>query len=138
MPERKIRKILLNIKSHQDKLKEIKQRINDDYISYDEINCVLANIRGKHTKKNISYFAGWYQRTNCFRKCYLNKKQREECRINFQKLIAKSSDLMFTKKEFIVFFNNHISICTLPDYMKRKNVSWREFRIRLAGYFGKH
>jgi hypothetical protein len=124
----KIKKILRNIKSPNDKLKEVKERVNDDSISYNEINCVLANVKGKHKKKSMNYFIQWYQRTNCFRKCYFNKNQRQECRMKFQQLAAKSAELCFTKKEFLDFFNNHLSICVLPDKDKRKFVSWKEFK----------
>lgn len=124
----KIKKILANIKSPDDKLKEIKGRINDDSISYDEISCALATIRGKHKKKSANYFINWYQRTNCFRKCYFNKNQRQECRVKFQQLAAQSADLCFTKIEFLGFFNSHVNICVLPEKDKRKYVSWREFR----------
>ncbi|MFH1065879.1 MAG: hypothetical protein V1734_05225 [Nanoarchaeota archaeon] len=119
---------MANIKSPEDKLKAIKERINDESISYDETNCVLAAIKGKHKKKSIAYFISWYQRTNCFRKCYFNKGRRQECRIKFQQLAAKSDGLCFTKIEFLDFFNSHVNICVLPEKDKRKYVSWREFR----------
>ena len=99
----KIKKMLANIKSPEDKLKEIKERINDDSISYDEISCVLATIRGKHKKKSANYFINWYQRTNCFRKCCFNKNRRQECRVKFQQLAAQCADLCFTKNEFLNF-----------------------------------
>ncbi|MBU2637589.1 MAG: helix-turn-helix domain-containing protein [Nanoarchaeota archaeon] len=124
----KIKKILANIKSPEDKLKAIKERINDESISYDETNCVLANIRGKHKKKSANYFINWYQRTNCFRKCYFNKDRRQDCRVKFQQLAAKSARLYFTKTEFLDFFNSYVKICALPEKDKRKYVSWREFR----------
>jgi len=128
LPNHKIKKILANIKSPNDKLKEIKERINDDSISYNEINCVLANMSEKYKKKSIIYFIDWYQRTNCFRKCYFNKNQRKMCRIKFQQLAAKNSEMNFTKKEFLSFFNNHASICILPDKEKRRFVSWKSFK----------
>ena len=124
----KIKKMLANIKSPEDKLKEIKERINDDSISYDEISCVLATIRGKHKKKSANYFINWYQRTNCFRKCCFNKNRRQECRVKFQQLAAQCADLCFTKNEFLNFFNSHVNICALPEKDKRKYVSWREFK----------
>lgn len=131
LPNYKIRKILSNIKSPDDKLKDIKERINDISISYNEINCVLANVKGKHKKKSMMYFIDWYKRTNCFRKCYFNKNQRQECRVKFQQLATKGAEMTFTKNEFLDFFNNHISICVLPDKDKRKFVSWKEFKQSL-------
>lgn len=128
LSQEKIRKILPNIRSPHDKLKGIKERIKDDTITYDEINCVLSNIKGKHKKKNICYFIEWYQRVNCFRKCYYNKKQRQECRINFQRLATKNPDAQFTKKEFLNIFHNRTNICKLPDKNKRRFVSWKEFK----------
>jgi len=127
----KIKKILRNIKSPNDELREIKERVNDDSISYNEINCVLANLKGKHKRKSITYFIQWYQRTNCFRKCYFNNNQRQECRVKFQQFIAKDVDLIFTKKEFLDFFNNHVNICTLPDNEKKRFVSWKEYKQSL-------
>lgn len=131
LPNHKIKKILANIQSPNDKLKEIKERINDDSVSYNEINCVLANVKGKHKKKSTVYFIDWYKRTNCFRKCYFNKNQRKVCRIKFQQLAAKSSEMSFTKKEFLDFFNNQVNICILPDQEKRRFVPWKSFKQNL-------
>ncbi|MBU2589552.1 MAG: helix-turn-helix domain-containing protein [Nanoarchaeota archaeon] len=128
MPSNKIRKILNCIKSPEDKLKEIKIRLNDESISYNYIKIVLANVKGKHKKKSISYYAYWYQRTNCFRKCYSNKNQRKECRLKFQQLIAKKINMEFSKHEFLNFFHNHVNICILPDKDKKRFVSWKEFK----------
>ena len=47
LPKNKVYKISQKIKSKNDKLKEIKQRLNDDNITYDEINCVLAMVKSK-------------------------------------------------------------------------------------------
>ncbi len=134
IPKNKIKKILLNIHSPNDRLKEIKERINDDNITFNEINCVLANVKGKHKKKNIFYFVEWYKKTNCLRKCYFNKEQRGICRIKLQQLATKSHDMEFTKKEFLDFFNNHVNICVLPEKEKRRFVSWREFKKKLYKY----
>lgn len=131
LPNSKIKKILVNIKSKDDTLKEIKDRLNDDTISYNEINCVLATTKGKHKKKSINYFISWYQRTNCFRKCYFYKNQRQGCRIKFQQLAAKSAEACFTKKEFLDFFNSHVNICIMPDKEKRRFVSWKDFKQNL-------
>lgn len=122
----KIRKILQNIKSQEDTLKIIKERINDNTISYDEINCVLAVIRAKNKKQSINYYTGWYQRTNCYRKC--NKKQREECRTKFQQLTNKNPENKFTKKEFLHLMNKHIKICILPKEQKEKHITWKEYK----------
>ncbi|MBU0466935.1 MAG: helix-turn-helix domain-containing protein [Nanoarchaeota archaeon] len=43
--DKKIRRILSKVYSKKDKLKEIKRRLKDDSISYDEIYCVLASIK---------------------------------------------------------------------------------------------
>jgi|GEM_PF-161531 len=137
MKTNKIRKILNQINSPNDKLKDIKNRINDDSISYNEIQVVLANIKGKLKKKNISHFVEWYQRTNCFRKCYNNKEQRKECRIKFQQLIANGLNLEFTKSEFLEFINNQVNICQLPEKNKKKFILWKEFKqtIKINQYY---
>ncbi|MCF7798990.1 helix-turn-helix domain-containing protein [Candidatus Woesearchaeota archaeon] len=127
----KVRKILNAITSPENKLKEIKNRIKDDSISYNEIQVVLANVKGKHKKKSISYYVEWYQRTNCFRKCYYNKNQRNECRVKFQQLVAKGLNMEFSKHDFLDFFHNHVNICTLPDKDKKKFLSWGEFKQSL-------
>jgi aspartate carbamoyltransferase regulatory subunit len=48
LPKDKIYKIANNIKSKDDKLKDIKQRLNDDKITYNEVNCVLAMVKLKN------------------------------------------------------------------------------------------
>ena len=50
LPKEKITKILSNINDANDKLREIKERINDSKINFNEINCVLACVKNK---KNI-------------------------------------------------------------------------------------
>lgn len=131
LPQKKIKKILVNIRSPKDTLKEIKARIVDETIIYEEIHCVLANSRGKQQKKSTQYFVDWYQKVNCLRKCYFNKQQRKDCRLKFQLLAAQFPNRQFSKEEFLEFVNNHTTICVLPEQEKRKFVSWKEFRVRL-------
>ncbi len=50
LPRKKVFKILSKIKSEDDKLKNIKERLNSISITYNEIDCVLAMI--KSSKKN--------------------------------------------------------------------------------------
>ncbi len=128
----KIKIILKNIKSPNDKLKTIKERIKDNNITYNEINCVLANIKGKHKKKSLTYFIQWYQQTNCKRKCHYNKQQREICKAKMQKLTAICNNLEFDKKEFLNFFNNQTNICELSNKGKNKFLSWQEFKNKKA------
>ena len=47
LPKEKIRKILPSINSQGDRLKKIKERLNDVSITFDEINCVLAYFKKK-------------------------------------------------------------------------------------------
>ena len=54
LTERTAQKVFKNalekadIKSKDDKLKDIKQRLNDDKITYNEVNCVLAMVKLKN------------------------------------------------------------------------------------------
>lgn len=128
LPNWKTNKILKAIRSPEDKLKEIKEQLEHNSISYDEINCVLANIKGKLKKKSATYYIQWYQRTNCYRKCYYNKQQRESCRVKFQKLQTNIAGTEFTKKEFLEFVNSQTTICELPFSKKNKFLSWQEFK----------
>jgi|SRR3989344_1013611 len=131
LPDHKIKTILASIKSPNDTLRQVKERIDNDTITYDEIQCVLANIKGKYQQKSMHYFIEWYKRVNCFRKCYFNKKQRMECRNKFQILAAKSPEMKFTKKEFLDFFHSNVNICVLPDKEKKRFMSWKEFQLRM-------
>jgi len=124
----KIRKILPAIRSEQDKLKVIKSRIPDKKVTYDEINCVLANVKCKNKKKSIGYLVKWYQRTHCYRKCYFDKSQRGECKGKFDLFAASNPNLQLKRKEFLDLFNNHLRICILPEQEKRRYVSWQEFQ----------
>ena len=124
-------KILLikkHIYSEHDKLKDIKQRLKYHTITYDEINCVLADIKSKNKKKNIIFHAKWHKKHHCFRKCYGNPKQQESCKKKLDELIRKNPSLNITKKEFIELFNNHINICVLSDKEKKKYLTWKEFK----------
>ena len=53
LPKEKIYKILNKIYSHKERLRDIKKRIRDDKITYDDIACVMASIKSKRRwKKN--------------------------------------------------------------------------------------
>ena len=47
LPRNKVHNVLYSIYSKNDTLKSIKQRLNDDSITYNEINCVLASVKRK-------------------------------------------------------------------------------------------
>jgi RNA-directed DNA polymerase len=54
----KILKILKKVYSRKDRLRDIKKRLNDPTINYDEIDCVMASVRAKkkryYPKKEVS------------------------------------------------------------------------------------
>ncbi|MDO8661505.1 MAG: hypothetical protein Q7K43_06455, partial [Candidatus Woesearchaeota archaeon] len=70
------------------------------------------------------------KKTNCHRKCYYNKQQRDQCRIKFQHLDAQTHNVEFTKKEFLDFFHNQTTICVLPENEKTRFMSWNEFKTK--------
>lgn len=129
IPPEKVKKILPSIISEDDKLKEIKQKIQDDSTNYEEINCVLAYVKSKNRTKNILYHVNWYKKINCMRKCYLNRKQRSECSAKFDQFVAASPALKMKQNEFLDFFNNHLNICVLPQKEKLQFVSWKQFQL---------
>lgn len=137
LPKEKITKILPCIQSPLDKLKDVKNRIKDDSITYDELSCALAFVKLKNKKRNIVQLASWYQKTHCFRKCYLDKDLRKSCSLKFDILCSKNPGLEMTRKEFIDFFNNHLKICILPESNKLEYVSWQMFRARLSKFLSK-
>ncbi|MEK6948381.1 MAG: helix-turn-helix domain-containing protein [Nanoarchaeota archaeon] len=126
----KILKILPHIHSLEDKLKDIKERIKDDSISYDEINCVLSYSKYENKKRKISNIINWYKKNYCFRKCLLNIEQRKKCSKKFDKFITENKDLEMNKKEFLELFNNHINICVLPEQEKIRYISFKEFMTK--------
>ncbi|MEK6938782.1 MAG: helix-turn-helix domain-containing protein, partial [Nanoarchaeota archaeon] len=127
LPDEKIKQILPKIHTEKDKLKDIKNRINHESISFDEINCVLANVKAKCQPKRVFYLIKWYQRTNCFRKCYSNENQKKECRKKLENFAAQNPNLSMRLKNFIQLFNEGIKICVLPNKEKKRYVSWEEF-----------
>ncbi|HLC60877.1 MAG TPA: helix-turn-helix domain-containing protein [Candidatus Nanoarchaeia archaeon] len=52
LPKEKIGKILSAIRAADDKLKDIKCRLNNTAITFDEINCVLAHYKNNNRKKS--------------------------------------------------------------------------------------
>ncbi len=130
LSKEKILKILPKIYSPADKLKEIKGRISDNSISFNEINCVLVFVKSKNRIRNIISHIEWYKRTNCARKCHVNPDQRKECRKKFELFASQTSSLEMTRKEFVDMFNNHLSICVLPEEEKRRIVRRNEFKNR--------
>jgi|TARA_B100001971_G_C18222324_1_gene558026 retron-type reverse transcriptase len=51
LPKSKIYKILYRIYSKKDRLKDIKNRLKDNSITYDEINCVLSGVKSRKKEK---------------------------------------------------------------------------------------
>jgi len=131
LPKKKTWKILHKIHSEKDKLKDIKERIKDSSITYDEINCALASIKAKNRKKNICHLSKWYQKTHCQRKCYLNKKQRTVCSKKFDHFVSQNPSLEMERKEFLTLFNEHMNICVLPEREKRRYITLKEFNDKI-------
>ena len=128
LPKEKILKILPAIYDQNDKLKDVKERIKDISITFDEINCVLAFVKSKNRTKRITNHIKWYKRINCCRKCFFNPTQRKECNKKFDLFVSQNPNLEMKRKEFLDVFNNQLSICVLPEEEKKKFVSWKEFK----------
>ncbi|MBI2145963.1 helix-turn-helix domain-containing protein [Candidatus Woesearchaeota archaeon] len=128
IPKEKIIKILPKIRNEKETLKEIKQKINDASITYEEINCGLASIKAKKKKRGIVPIVSNFQRTNCYRKCYFNPHQRKTCAKKFELFCSHNSTLKMNPQEFVDLFQNHMTICVLPVKERKNYVSWREFR----------
>lgn len=129
----KIAVIKSKISSEKDTLKEIKCRLVNNPITYDEINCVLASVKCNNKSKSILQLIRWYQQTNCFRKCYFAKRQREQCRIKFEHFAATQPLLKMKRKDFLDIFNNYLTICVLPEKEKLNYLSWEKFKIIKRG-----
>jgi RNA-directed DNA polymerase len=131
LSKEKRQQIFRAIKNDNEKLKEIKARINDPTITYNEVQCVLASVKARNRKKNICYHVRWYKRVHCYRKCYLNGKQRKDCANKFKQFLSANPVLEMNRGEFIDLFNNHMTICILPEQEKRNFVSWKEFQSKI-------
>ncbi len=124
----KAKLILSKISSENDSLKIIKSRISNKDITYDEIQCALAYVKSKNRAKHIHHHIKWYKQVHCLRKCFFNKAQRRECAKKFDLLQSNQPDLNLKRDDFIDLFNNHLTICVLPDKEKRGYISWEQFR----------
>ncbi len=111
-----------------EKLKAIKSRINDNPVTYDEISCVIADLKQRNKRINLVSIVCWFQRTNCYRKCYFNPVQRKVCDTKFNLLCSSNATLNLNQREFTSLFNNHLKICVLPEDEKRRHISWQEFK----------
>ncbi len=131
LPKEKILKILPKINCDSDQLKYIKQRINDDTITYDEINLVLASVKAKNREKNVAFHVNWYKKNHCYRKCYFNPDQRKMCSQKFDQFISTNPNLKMKKQSFVDLFNNHMNICVLPEQEKRRYITWKEFASKI-------
>jgi len=52
LPREKIYKILNKIYSYKERLRDIKKRLKDEGITYDDIACVMASVKSKRWRKN--------------------------------------------------------------------------------------
>jgi len=123
LPKEKINKVLTQIKTEFDRLKDIKNRIKDQTVIYDEINCVLASVKAKKKEKPISELIKWYQKVHCYRKCYKNPTQRQICKNKFEQFISQNPTLSIKRKDFLTLFNNYMTICILPQQDKVRYVN---------------
>jgi len=128
LPKEKINKVLTHIKTEFDRLKDIKNRIKDQMVTYDEINCVLASVKAKKKEKPVSELIKWYQKVHCYRKCYKNPTQREICKNKFEQFITQNPTPSIKRKDFLTLFNNYMTICILPQQDKVRYVNWQEFK----------
>ena len=128
LPPEKVRIILKSTHTEHDKLKDIKTKIKDNSITYNEINCVLAYVHSKNRAKNIFHHVNWYKKVHCLRKCYFNAKQRKECSLKFDRFQSSSPALEMKRDNFLDLFNNHIDICVLPKKEKLMQLSWGQFQ----------
>ena len=123
LPHEKIRTILASINSENDPLKNIKERLKDNSIGYNEINCVLAYVKSKNRVKNVLYHINWYRKNHCLRKCYFNKNQRKICFEKFDIFSTHNTNLTMKREQFVDFSNNHLNICVLPEKEKKAYIS---------------
>ncbi len=131
IPKEKIIKIIPKIKNEKETLREIKQRIIDASITYNEINCVLASVKAKNKKRNIVQVVSSFQRTNCYRKCYFNPLQRKICTKKLELFCSQNAALKMNRNEFADLFDNHLKICVLPEKEKKRHVSWKDFMMNI-------
>ncbi|PIN80520.1 hypothetical protein COV11_03875 [Candidatus Woesearchaeota archaeon CG10_big_fil_rev_8_21_14_0_10_30_7] len=129
LPKEKINLINSKISSHKDSLKEIKSKIPDKSITYDEISCVLSNIKSKYKEKPLIELTNWYQKTHCARKC--NQNQINICKTKFNHFTTKNPKLEMKRKDFLNLFNNQMTICILPQKEKEKYITWQEFKTKI-------
>jgi retron-type reverse transcriptase/predicted DNA-binding transcriptional regulator len=122
LPQSKITTIILHIRAENDPLKEIKSRITNQDITFDEINCVIAHMKAKNKKKNICYLVNWYKRKHCRRKCPDTRK-RKCCALKLDYFTSQNPLLEMTREEFLHLFNNHLTICDLPEKTKQKYIT---------------
>ena len=127
LSKNRIYAILSKISTPNDTLKNIKERLNNPIISFDEIQCVLANIKAKNKKRLLSDHMRWYQSSHCYRKCYFNLLQRKICKTKFNVILSLHSQLKIKRNEFLELFNNHINICILSEKEKIHHITRNEF-----------
>ncbi len=127
LPKEKIKFIQEVIQSEKDSLKEIKSRINNNYVTYNEIMCVLAGMKRRNKRTDTLTLVSWFQKTNCYRKCYFNSLQRKICGQKFNDFCSHTAKLKMSRKESVSLFNDHLNICVLPEKEKRRCMAWSEF-----------
>ncbi len=113
--------------SSEEAMKQVYERLKGKY-SYNKIQSVQAHLQNFKKEMKIFAFFLWYQKKHCYRKCSLNKKQRDICKTKMKLFAAKNSKLHMKKKEHLELFNNHLQICVLPEKEKRRYVTWEVFR----------
>ena len=125
----KAKLILQKIFSENDSLKQIKTRLTDKAITYNEIQCTFAYVKSKNRVKNINHHLKWYKKVHCVRKCFFDRNQRKLCESKFDHFQSYNPDLSIKRQDFVDLFNDHLNICILPEKEKKKYLSWEKFRM---------
>jgi retron-type reverse transcriptase/predicted DNA-binding transcriptional regulator len=129
LPQSRVAQIIPHIRTEKDTLKEIKTRMTDQVVTFDEINCVLAHVKEQKRKRNICHLTKWYKQKHCRRKCPETNK-RKSCALKLDHLASQNPSLEMTREEFLHLFNDHLTICDLPEEIKRKYIAWREYKTK--------
>ena len=61
---------------------------------------------------------------------------KKKCLAKFDMFITKNLHLKMKREEFLDFFNNHLTICVLPEKEKRGYISWKQFKV-IQSYISK-
>ncbi|MBI4450488.1 hypothetical protein HY642_00810 [Candidatus Woesearchaeota archaeon] len=75
----------------------------------------------------IKQLVHWYFGNHCSRKCFDDDTRLQDHAEKLETFANKNPGLKMTHKDFLILFDEQMTVCTLDPTFKQKSISWNLF-----------